>query len=66
MPSAPPRPTSTSGPSIRWAIRNLKTAIAQAKEYGLLGENILGSGFKLEIIIKMGAGAFVCGRGKRP
>ncbi|HWQ09508.1 MAG TPA: NADH-ubiquinone oxidoreductase-F iron-sulfur binding region domain-containing protein, partial [Holophaga sp.] len=43
------------------AIRNLKTAIAQAKEYGLLGENILGSGFKLEIIIKMGAGAFVCG-----
>ena len=43
------------------AIKNLKIAIAQAKEYGLLGQDILGSGFKLEIIIKMGAGAFVCG-----
>jgi NADH-quinone oxidoreductase subunit F len=43
------------------AIENLKTAIAKAKEYGLLGENILGSGFTLDIIIKMGAGAFVCG-----
>jgi NADH:ubiquinone oxidoreductase subunit F (NADH-binding)/(2Fe-2S) ferredoxin len=43
------------------AIKNLKTAIAKAKEYGLLGENILGSGFSLDIIIKMGAGAFVCG-----
>jgi NADH-quinone oxidoreductase subunit F len=43
------------------AIQNLKTAIAKAKEYGLLGENILGSGFNLDIIIKMGAGAFVCG-----
>ncbi len=43
------------------AIRNLKIAMAQAKEYGLLGDDILGSGFKLDIIIKMGAGAFVCG-----
>jgi NADH-quinone oxidoreductase subunit F len=43
------------------AIKNLKTAIAKAKEYGLLGENILDSGFSLDIIIKMGAGAFVCG-----
>jgi NADH-quinone oxidoreductase subunit F len=43
------------------AIRNLTAAIGQAKRYGLLGENILGSGFGLEIVIKMGAGAFVCG-----
>ena len=43
------------------AIENLKRAMAQAKAYGLLGENILGSGFSLDIIIKMGAGAFVCG-----
>ncbi len=43
------------------AVRNLKAAIVKAKEYGLLGENILGSGFNLDIIIKMGAGAFVCG-----
>ncbi|MDR3673455.1 MAG: NADH-ubiquinone oxidoreductase-F iron-sulfur binding region domain-containing protein [Holophaga sp.] len=43
------------------AIQNLKRAMAQAKDYGLLGENILGSGFSLDIVIKMGAGAFVCG-----
>jgi NADH-quinone oxidoreductase subunit F len=43
------------------AIQNLKIAIAQAHEYGLLGENILGSGFSLQITLKMGAGAFVCG-----
>jgi len=43
------------------AIQNLKKAIAQAKAYGLLGENILGTGFGLEITLKMGAGAFVCG-----
>ncbi len=43
------------------AIRRLHDAIAQAKEYGLLGENILDSGFTLDIIIKQGAGAFVCG-----
>ncbi|HOE66633.1 MAG TPA: NADH-ubiquinone oxidoreductase-F iron-sulfur binding region domain-containing protein, partial [Candidatus Hydrogenedentes bacterium] len=43
------------------AIRRLKDAIAQAKQYGLLGENILDSGFNLEIVIKQGAGAFVCG-----
>ncbi len=43
------------------AIERLKTALAQARAYGLLGENVLGSGFSLEIIIKQGAGAFVCG-----
>lgn len=43
------------------AIERLKTAISQAEECGLLGENILDSGFNLRIVIKMGAGAFVCG-----
>ena len=43
------------------AIRRLQQAIAQAKAYGLLGPNILDSGFSLEIMLKQGAGAFVCG-----
>ncbi len=43
------------------AIERLKATIAEAKKYGLLGDNILGTGFHLDIIIKMGAGAFVCG-----
>ncbi len=43
------------------AIRRLVEAIEQAKAYGLLGHNIQDSGFNLEIIIKQGAGAFVCG-----
>ena len=43
------------------AIKRLEEAIAQAKEAGYLGENILGSGFSFSIRIKAGAGAFVCG-----
>ena len=43
------------------AINRLKIAIEQATEYGLLGENILDSGFDFEIEIRLGAGAFVCG-----
>jgi len=43
------------------AVKRLEEAIKQAKAYGLLGHNILDSGNNLEIIIKMGAGAFVCG-----
>ena len=43
------------------AIERLKKAIDQMKEYGLLGKNILQSGFDFEISIKEGAGAFVCG-----
>jgi NADH:ubiquinone oxidoreductase subunit F (NADH-binding)/Pyruvate/2-oxoacid:ferredoxin oxidoreductase delta subunit/(2Fe-2S) ferredoxin len=43
------------------AIKRLEVAIAQAQETGLLGYNILDSGFSLDIIIKKGAGAFVCG-----
>ncbi|MCB2222063.1 MAG: 4Fe-4S binding protein [Bacteroidetes bacterium] len=43
------------------AIERLKVALTQAREYGLLGKNIFDSGFDFDIIIKMGAGAFVCG-----
>jgi NADH:ubiquinone oxidoreductase subunit F (NADH-binding)/(2Fe-2S) ferredoxin/NAD-dependent dihydropyrimidine dehydrogenase PreA subunit len=43
------------------AVERLKTAIKQAREYGLLGDNILGTGFKFDISIRLGAGAFVCG-----
>ncbi|MFP3895459.1 MAG: FAD-dependent oxidoreductase [Anaerolineales bacterium] len=43
------------------AIRRLNMAIAQAEEYGLLGEGILGTDFDFTIRIKEGAGAFVCG-----
>ncbi len=43
------------------AVRRLEIAIKQASEYGLLGKNILSSGFDFEIEIYQGAGAFVCG-----
>jgi len=43
------------------AIERLKTALGQAEELGLIGDDILGSGFSLHIKIKEGAGAFVCG-----
>ena len=43
------------------AIERLKIALVQAREYGLLGKNILGSGFDFDIEIRLGAGAFVCG-----
>lgn len=45
------------------AIRRLSIAIDQAMERGLLGENILGSGFDFHLSIYQGAGAFVCGEG---
>jgi NADH:ubiquinone oxidoreductase subunit F (NADH-binding)/(2Fe-2S) ferredoxin len=43
------------------AIQRLRTAIAQAEKMGFIGDNILGSGFSFHIVIKEGAGAFVCG-----
>jgi len=43
------------------AVEHLKLALEQMKELGLLGENILGTGFNFDIYLKMGAGAFVCG-----
>ncbi|MDR0272421.1 MAG: NADH-quinone oxidoreductase subunit NuoF [Clostridiales bacterium] len=43
------------------AVKRLYTATAQAEELGLLGENIMGTGFNFNISISLGAGAFVCG-----
>jgi NADH-quinone oxidoreductase subunit F len=43
------------------AVEHTYTALAQAREAGLLGENILGTGFSFDIEVRMGAGAFVCG-----
>ncbi|MEG0396163.1 MAG: NADH-quinone oxidoreductase subunit NuoF [Oscillospiraceae bacterium] len=43
------------------AVNRLRIAIEQAKEYGLLGDNIFDSGFNFDVDIKLGAGAFVCG-----
>ena len=43
------------------AVKRLEIAIGQAREYGLLGENIFDSGFNFDIELRLGAGAFVCG-----
>ncbi len=43
------------------AVARLQIAIDQAREYGLLGKNIFGSGFDFDLFIRLGAGAFVCG-----
>ena len=43
------------------AVERLSIAIEQAREYGILGDNVLGTGFKFDIEIRLGAGAFVCG-----
>ncbi|WP_320053448.1 NADH-quinone oxidoreductase subunit NuoF [uncultured Acetobacteroides sp.] len=43
------------------AIHRLKVAIDQAREYGLLGDDIMGTGFRFDIELRYGAGAFVCG-----
>lgn len=43
------------------AIERLRIAISQAREYGLLGSDIMGSGFNFDIELRLGAGAFVCG-----
>ncbi len=43
------------------AIKRLEKALSQAREFGLLGNDILGSGYNFDIEIRLGAGAFVCG-----
>lgn len=45
------------------AVKALRKAIKDAKEYKLLGENIMGSDFSFDIDLRLGAGAFVCGEG---
>ena len=43
------------------AVKRLEIAIGQARDYGLLGKDIFGSGFDFDIELRLGAGAFVCG-----
>ena len=43
------------------AVQRLQLAMDQCREYGLIGENILGTGFDFDLEIRMGSGAFVCG-----
>ena len=43
------------------AVKRLEIAIKQAREYGLLGQDIFGTGFNFDVGIRLGAGAFVCG-----
>ncbi len=43
------------------AVERLEIAIAQAREYGMLGDDIFGTGFSFDIGLRLGAGAFVCG-----
>ena len=43
------------------AVKRLQIAIGQAREYGLLGKDIFGSGFDFDLDLRLGAGAFVCG-----
>lgn len=43
------------------AVKRLRVAIGQAREYGLLGDNIMDTGFKFDIDLRLGSGAFVCG-----
>lgn len=43
------------------AVKRLQIAIRQAREYGLLGKNIFGTGFNFDVEVRLGAGAFVCG-----
>jgi len=43
------------------AVKRLQIAIKQAREYGLLGDNIFGTDFSFDVEIRFGAGAFVCG-----
>ena len=43
------------------AVHRLQVAIKQAREYGVLGKNIFGTGFNFDIQLRLGAGAFVCG-----
>lgn len=43
------------------AVKRLNIAIEQAREYGLLGDNVMETGFKFDLEVRLGAGAFVCG-----
>ncbi len=54
-------PIYMSAANMPWIIDILETAISEAKSKGFLGNNILDSGFDLEIYVHRGAGAYICG-----
>jgi NADH:ubiquinone oxidoreductase subunit F (NADH-binding) len=60
MPSAPAK-ISLRSQRYPLAIEILEHAIMQAEDYGLLGENILGSGWSFRVTVRRGAGAYICG-----
>ena len=60
-PSAPRRASSTCGPSTRWRSSGCSTPSTRPGSWGLLGKNIMGTGFEFDLEIRMGSGAFVCG-----
>ena len=61
MPSAPSQGYIYVRAEYPIAVKRLEIAIGQARENGLLGKNILGTGFDFDIELRLGAGAFVCG-----
>ena len=61
MSSAPSAAIFTAARNTRSPCKNLNIAIQQAREFGFLGENILGTDFSFDLEVRQGAGAFVCG-----
>ena len=61
MPSAPAMGYVYVRAEYPIAVQRLQIAIDQAREYGLLGKDIFGTGFDFDVEIRLGAGAFVCG-----
>src|SRR5947199_375958 len=45
------------------AIRHFRHAVRQADQAGLIGQNVLGSGFDVEMVVRVGGGAYICGEG---
>ena len=58
---ARPKATSTSAANTSTSTRSCRSAVEEARQAGLLGENILGSGFSFDVELRRGAGAYICG-----
>ena len=53
--------SSTSALTMRWPCRRMLHAVAQARERGFIGDDIMASGFDFDVRLVQGGGAFVCG-----
>ena len=60
-PSGPARGSSTSATSIRWPSKSSSTPSTRPRSAGLLGDNVLGSGWSFRLTVRRGAGAYICG-----